>query len=203
MNTLKLTKLEDYTISTNLDHWYAISTPEQRNEGLGWYHEAQLFCRTLSRTHGISSYVVASVLSALSPNNKWDRNKIDCEAVLLAWKQGEPPESVKCCTYNANKIKAFSILEGWRKIETTSPKTHAFAMNVGLNSPDHVTIDKWMIRACIVRAYDGIVPTVETITPKQYRRVEAITVQLAHAWGLTGYQLQAIIWVTIKAHWGR
>ena len=76
-------------------------------------------------------------------------------------------------------------------------------MNVGLLSPDHITIDKWHIRACLTQPKHGIVDTVETVTDKQYRRVEAITAQLAKSCGLKGYEFQAILWVAIKQKWNR
>jgi hypothetical protein len=44
---------------------------------------------------------------------------------------------------------------------------------------------------------------VETVTDKQYRRIEAITAQIAKLNGFKGFELQAIIWVAIKATWNR
>jgi thermostable 8-oxoguanine DNA glycosylase len=76
-------------------------------------------------------------------------------------------------------------------------------MNVGRLSAKHVTIDKWHVRACLLSPGDGIEQVTETVTPIQYRRVEAITAQIAEEKGLKAYQLQAIIWVTIKEAWNR
>ena len=58
------------------------------------------------------------------------------------------------------------------------------------------------IRACLVKPKDGITETVETVTAKQYRRIEAITAQIAKESDLKGYELQAIVWVSIKESWG-
>jgi thermostable 8-oxoguanine DNA glycosylase len=76
-------------------------------------------------------------------------------------------------------------------------------MNVGLLSADHITIDKWHVRACLTKPIDGVTDTVETVTDKQYRRIEAITAQIAKVNGFKGFELQAIIWVAIKATWNR
>jgi hypothetical protein len=111
--------------------------------------------------------------------------------------------SVKVCTYNANKEKAFKILKEGKKISSKSPKTHAFAMNVGLLSSDHITVDKHHLRACVCVPTDGVVNAVENCTSLQYRRVEAITAKLAKRYRLKGFQMQAIIWVAIKQNWNR
>ena len=57
------------------------------------------------------SAIVVGVLSALSPNNKWERNVIDdTENMCVAYKSDIPLDDVKVCTYNANKQKAIKIL---------------------------------------------------------------------------------------------
>ena len=197
-----VTTTTDRIISNNLEAWFDHASLYNRTDGLIWYEKAQSFCQQTAATYDIDSYTVAGVVSALSPNNKWSRNKVDAITVIEAWLSGKGPDDVKVCTYNANKQKAFRILEG-ESITESSPKTHSFAMNVGLNSPDHITIDKWHIRACLCKPADGVVDTVEGVTPKQYRRIEAITARIAHKHNLKGYEMQAIVWVTIKQAWGR
>jgi len=76
-------------------------------------------------------------------------------------------------------------------------------MNVGLNSAEHITIDKWHLRACLFGPEDGIKDCVESCTNVQYRRVEKITAKLAQEYNIKGFELQAIIWVTIKDAWNR
>jgi len=206
-----VTKLTDQEISANLRAWYLHAekhpTEDILKQGKEWYKDAQAFTKKIAKQYVIDSYSVAGVVSALSPNNRWERNKVDAEAVINAWALGLSPDDIKVCTYGANKRKAFAILNGEIEITAKSPKTHAFAMNVGLNSPDHITIDKWHLRACVTRPSDGVTDCVESCTAVQYRRLEAITAQCLN--GLTpkrvmkGYQLQAIIWVTIKKVWNR
>jgi len=204
-NSRKLTTKE---IVTYLISWYKEATPEEIQAGIDWYIEAQSF---VYDTHeefnplidSLTSYMVAGVLSATSPNNRWERNKVDTVTVLKAIVAGLPPEAVKVCTYNANKIKAFEIGKGNIEISAKSPKTHSFAMNVGLLSADHITIDKWHLRACVTNPTDGIVDCMEGCTATEYRRLEAITADVAHMLGYKGYELQAIIWLTIKRVWNR
>jgi hypothetical protein len=75
-----------------------------------WYIDAQTFCHELATEFALNPYICASVISCLSPNNKWQRNKVDARAVLVAWQAGLTADSVKVCTYNANKAKAFRVL---------------------------------------------------------------------------------------------
>ncbi len=198
-----LPKTTDKAIQKNLESWFAKASKENIRAGKRWYKEAQSFTKKLSKKYGIESYKVAAVVSALSPNNKWERNKFDAEQLIKAYLAGKQPSDIKVCTYNNNKLKAFGILRGDETITGKAPKTHSFAMNVGLCSPDHITIDKWHCRACLCDPTQGIVDAQESPTAVQYRRVEAITTDLAHKHKLKGYQYQAIIWITIKEVWER
>jgi|TARA_R100000455_G_scaffold16912_1_gene8207 hypothetical protein len=200
---IKITDTTDRKIYNNLQRWLDLADREQFKAGKAWYREAQAWCKQTAYDFGMDPYKVAGVLSALSPNNKWARNKSDAWNVCNAYHYDEPQETVKCCTYNANKRKAFAILADEVSLSEKSPKTHSFAMNVGLLSPDHVTADKWHIRACLARPDQGVTDTAESCTQAQYRRIEAVTVKLARAYELKGYEAQAIIWVTIKDAWNR
>jgi hypothetical protein len=201
-------QITEQDIYNNLEAWYKESTRLNRKEGKIWYKDAQTFCKDISKKYKIEPYIVASVVSALSINNRWKRNKIDAEALIGCYASGkftekEIMEDVKVCTYDANKLKAWKILTQGKKISAKSPKTHAFAMNVGLLSSDHITIDKHHLRACVCVPTDGIVEAVTQCTSLQYRRIEAITSKLAKRYRLKGFQMQAIIWVTIKQNWNR
>jgi len=44
---------------------------------------------------------------------------------------------------------------------------------------------------------------VESVTIKQYRRIEQLTSMVAQEFDLKGYEFQAIVWITIKEAWGR
>ena len=198
----------DKQITNSLRSYLSAATKDEWELGRAWYKEAQYFVNETYKAYagnipGLTPYKVAGVVSALSPNNRWERNKLDTITVLKAVAIDIAPENVKVCTYNANKLKAFEIARGNTDITVKSPKTHSFAMNVGLNSPDHITIDKWHLRACVTEAGEGIQDCMEKCTAAQYRRIESITAELAHQHGLKGYEAQAIIWVTIKRIWNR
>ena len=198
-----LTKTTDRIVANNLNAWLSQATWRNICAGKRWYKEAQSFTKKVSKKYKVDKYIVAAVVSALSPNNKWIRNKEDAESMIEAFKSGRSIDSFKCCTYNANKRKAWAILHEDVTLVAKSPKTHSFAMNIGRLSDKHVTIDKWHIRACLCKPREGIVDTVESITATQYRRIEAITAKIAEDHKLKAYEAQAIIWVTIKEGWNR
>ena len=199
-----LSNTTDRKIYNSLERWYLSATPNQKLAGLTWYEEAQNFTRELSERHNICRYKAAAVTSALSPNNRWSRNKVDAESIIETYVHlgPEAAAAVKVCTYNNNKLKAIKILEGSVELAAKSPKTHSFALNIGLLSNSHVTVDKHHIRACLVHPNAGKVDTIESVTPAQYRRIEAITVKLSRAYDMKAYEMQAVIWVTIRAAWG-
>ena len=198
-----LTKTTDRVVYNCQTAWLLQANEWQWEEGLQWYKEAQIWCNLIANEFKLDSYKVAAVLSILSPNNKWERNKQDALAMIKAFVEGRTIDSFKVCTYNPNKVKAWGVLNGDTTLVAKSPKTHAFSMNIGRLSPKHVTVDKWHVRACLCKPKDGIVDTVETLTATQYRRVEAITARIAEEHKLKAYEAQAIIWVTIKDAWNR
>ena len=177
---LSIKNLTDQQISDNLNHWYYQATAQQIALGTVWYAEAQAFSLYLSETYAVSKYQAAAVISALSPNNKWARNMLDAETIIAVFMGGGDCNAVKVCTYNANKLKAISILSDGIAIAANAPKTHAFAMNIGLLSNDHITVDKHHLRACVTTSA-STVHCIETCTAKQYRRIEAITAELQPA----------------------
>jgi hypothetical protein len=79
--------------------------------GIEWYARAhKLGVRFIHAYDGLSLGQAVGVIAALSPNNKWERNCIDAEAMIKAWHYGADPLTVKVCTFNKNKAKAAAIL---------------------------------------------------------------------------------------------
>ena len=90
---------------------YFQSNTLDRQIGLQWYSNAYGVCVDLGEKYGVDSDIVAGVIAALSPNNKWERNVEDAEAMLRAWAYEIPYNSVSVCSYSANKDKAIMILD--------------------------------------------------------------------------------------------
>ncbi len=158
------------------------------------------FAKQLSTDYGVRGEVAAGVISALSPNNKWERNKFDAVQVLMAVRDGKNMDDVKVCTYNAIYSKRTSVLRGDKAILKSSPKTYAFSRNGGENDSNFVTIDKWHLLACQTTSKKSKTCK-ESVTPKQYRLIQDETVKVANEMGVKAYQFQAIVWVTIRNQW--
>ena len=187
-------------IKANLRWWYNKATPEDICSGLYWYNTANQWCKSTGDWFGVSYKEVASVLSALSPANKWERNKEDAWNMLHAEYVSGNPQHVKVCTYNKNKDKAIKVMRGDVYIKESSPKTHAFVENISSLDDRFVTVDRWHMRACNTRSIKpkGVKTT---LTRKQYIIVQEATIEVAEKLGLQGYELQAIVWCTIKWAW--
>jgi hypothetical protein len=90
---------------------YFQSNAYDRQVGLQWYNNAFQVCYTLGEKYGVHSDIVAGIIAALSPNNKWESNIIDAETMLRAWAAEIDYSQVKVSTYSNNKDKAATILD--------------------------------------------------------------------------------------------
>lgn len=176
------------------------ATPQELHDGMEWYDDAMAFAQLLSDTFSITRVMAAAIISALSPNNKWPRNKVDAWTLCQAYADGKGIDSFKVCTYNSNKVKAWGIRSGTVAITKDSPKTYAFALNVGDRNESVVTLDKWMARAFSTTSLKPR-KTPETFTPKQYERFQTHFVNVALRLGYKPYELQAIVWVVMRNRW--
>ncbi len=183
-----------------LNHWYNESTLEERELGKAWYNEAKEYVKILSFKFNTPEIICAGVVSALSPNNKWDRNKLDAYSVLDAVSKGKASDQVKVCTYNNNKRKAFAIARGDIRILKQSPKTYSFAKNISGHDTDKVTIDKWHLRATQTRSLSPK-KCKTSVTPLQYKLLEKDCQKVAKKYNINPSTLQATIWVTIRNRW--
>ena len=100
-------------MTNNIMKMFNRASPETKRNGVAWYKRAKRECKKIAVDTGLPLWKVVGVVSALSPNNKWDRNILDarnlCEAYTTdafanVWR-------VKVCTYGMMKTKALSILQ--------------------------------------------------------------------------------------------
>jgi len=189
----KLTKNQLAKVSKNLDHYFNLATDQQINEGLQWYKKANQFCKDQEQIFGIGSDVVASIVSALSPRNKWLTNLKDTVTVLNAVKNGLSPTDIKVSTFHTNKFKAFALALGTVKITNESRKTYSFVCNVGNLDEDRATVDVWHLRACFNQ-------TIGALGQLAYDQLERLTISKAKKLGLKGFEYQAIIWASVQSN---
>ncbi len=84
--------------------------PEDVAHGIAWYAEAYEQCRIIADRFNLPIYIVVGVVAALSPNNRWSTNVTNANDLITAWHNDDTPDNVSVCTYNAMKLKAWSIL---------------------------------------------------------------------------------------------
>ena len=89
---------------------YDLSTPAERRYGVTWYANAYSDCERIANLFGLPVNVVVGVVSALSPNNKWERNIENAHVMCEAFIDGDEITSFPVSTYNAMKEKAWQIL---------------------------------------------------------------------------------------------
>jgi len=187
----KLTKNQLSKVSKNLDHYFNLASSQDIENGLNWYKDANQFCIEQSKLFNLSPFVVASVVSALSPRNKWNTNLKDAITVLSAVKNNISPENIKVSTFHTNKFKAFALVKGLKEISNESRKTYAFVCNVGNLDYTRITVDVWHLRACFNQ-------TCGSVGKLAYDQLERLTISKAKKLGLKGFEYQAIIWNAVK-----
>jgi hypothetical protein len=192
---MKIKSLSPYhkrKIKKNLLEMYEKRTDQHTQEGMQWYKTANQICVDMGKQLDYDPAVVAQVISALSPRNKWEKNIIDTRTVLEAVNDGKNPEDVKVSTFHSNKNKAFEIARGERGIDQASPKTYSFVKNIAELDDSKVTIDVWHLRACFGK-------TIESgLTPLRYKQLEQLTLKCAEMVGVRGYEFQAIVWGIVR-----
>jgi hypothetical protein len=94
----------------NIISIYRLATPEEKKFGVTWYAIALTECERIAIDLQLPTNIVVGVVSALSPNNKWERNIENARDLCNAYINGEHMDSVKVSTYNKMKQKAWDIL---------------------------------------------------------------------------------------------
>lgn len=194
----KLSKYKLNKISKNLDFYFNLATPEDIKNGKTWYNEGRAICKEISIKYGVSTLCAAGVISALSPRNKWSQNVKDAFKVFEAVKNGLSPEEIKVCTFHTNKFKAFEIAKGLQEITNKSLKTYNFVNNLASDCNEFLTVDIWHLRGCF---NNTIKIDNANIGRLAYEQIKTLTIKKASKLGLKGYQLQAIIWLTVQKNY--
>ena len=189
----KLTNYKIKQIKKNINYFYNNATKNEIIQGKQWYINANNEANKIAKKYNLDVYKVSQVISALSPRNKWSQNIKDADKVCEAFTLGIHPENIKVCTFHGNKFKAFNILASNTTITNSSLKTYNFVNNIAYLSSEHLTIDIWHLRSCL---NSSIKISNANIGKVAYQQIRDITINIANKLNLTGYELQAIVWVT-------
>lgn len=194
----KRTKSQLARHARNLDFFFNRATNAQIEAGKRWYSDVNSFCNELANEFESTPLTVAQVISALSPRNKWKRNLIDCKAVFQAVKEGKEAHEIKVSTFHCNKFKAFDIAKNGKRIDASAPKTFNFLHNIAHLDKNALTIDVWHIRA--IEKKNLSKTPIGTIA---YEQIKALTIRKAESIGLTGFEFQAIIWLSAQSFFNK
>ena len=168
----------------NIERKFLSANNEQLLEGIFWYEDAREFCIKVSKDLGVPLFKVVGVVSALSPSNNWERNKVDAINFIKLGMEA------KCCTYNAGKIKALKIMHSSNIEEVLSilngNKTKNFFINIYYVECDSVTIDRWALRVANHH---------RTLTDKVYRELSEAHKIVAAKHGFQPKHVQAVTWI--------
>ena len=188
----ELTTKQLAEVNNNLDNYFALATDRDIDNGIAWYKQAHYICKDLAERYNTKLETVASIISALSPRNKWPQNIKDTKTVLDAIHSGFGPEDVKVCTFHKNKNKAFLLGKEQTSITDKSLKTFSFVNNIAKLDDAYITIDVWHLRACFGTTVRS------TPSRKAYDQIRRLTIAKAEQKGLKGYEYQAIVWNAVK-----
>jgi len=188
----QLTDIQLAEINSNLDNYFALATDSDIDNGIAWYKQAHYICKDLAKQYNVPIAVVASIVSALSPRNKWNQNIKDTITVLNAIHCNLSPDDIKVCTFHKNKYKAFLLGQRKAQITEQSLKTFNFVRNIADLDENCITIDVWHLRACFGKTVNN------TPTPTIYAQIKELTINKAKEKGLKGFEYQAIIWNSVK-----
>ncbi len=179
---------------------YQLSNAADRANGTAWYKRAYNVACSLATSYNVSELQAAGVIAALSPRNKWARNMADAENLIKVFSiDPESVETVKVCTFGANKAKAIRIL-------TENPGSDAEVLAI-LSGPKLQEFYSCIIgikgEVCIdghaysVWAGDRItLDSIPSIGKKLRAQIKADYCAAAQEVGYPAYQLQAITWCT-------
>lgn len=169
-------------------------------EGEKWYRDARLFCYEISRKYDVSFRKVCAILAALSPRNKWQRNKADCESLVKYLKQGG--KMPQCATYSAMVNKAIKLYHS--KVDSTftmltilnGQKIKAFFLNIYDFNSDCVTVDSW-IQLISLGEYLAVDKR-PSLSKNDYRLIEESIKEIASTKGVKPPVMQAVLWISFK-----
>lgn len=182
------------TVRANLRRAMASATDQDILDGLTWYAEAHAFAQDLARATDTDLVSVAAVIAALSPQTRWDANKV---AAIELLKNDTRAPGMLVSNYqralrvlNAGQHGALSALQA--NGTESAPKISAFARNI-LGDTDRVTIDAWATRAALGTGHDDLLSRVGMYDAiaEQYRFV-------AKELGIDAPDFQAIVWIAVR-----
>mgnify|MGYP003315973843 FL=1 len=186
---------------------FQLATSQEVQLGCDWYASALKIASRISSKYGATTEVAAGVIAALSPNNRWERNIIDAEALIKVWAAGGTDAdilAVKCCTYPVMRQKALDILKGSDIVKTLNgPKIIEFFNCITNPMLNDLCIDGhaysiWLGQRVVMKDVPNIkAKKLRSQIKTDYRDATAFINDELNE-NFTAATIQAITWVTHK-----
>ena len=167
-----------------------MATDTEMIEGVVWYEDANEFGNEIANEYGLSLGQVSRLISLLSPQNRWEQNKIDVVRFLDGNTNGIFSTKRTLAECSAVVDEGFIIPE-------SRMKTFAFAKCIEeakVNESDPVVIDRHAIKI----AYGQMDAKPIIITDCRYREAVEAYQKVAEKYGMKAHQVQAVTWVAYK-----
>ena len=177
---------------------YKLAKSSEIKHGLTWYVNANSDCKEIAEKLELPLHIVIGVVSALSPNNKWERNIINAEDLCTAFINGQDMDSIKVSTYHKMKEKAWSILQSMPSYDETidilnGKKIVSFFRNISGDETD-ITIDGHA-RNIYYNDKQGLTTPNTNIKKNEYKDIQKAYLRASKKLSIKAYELQAITWV--------
>ena len=187
------------TITTkNIILVYHLANPSEIKHGLTWYVNANTDCKNIALELDLPIHIVIGVTSALSPNNKWERNIVNAKDLCKAFIDGQDMDSIKVSTYHRMKQKAWHILKTMPTYDETitilnGKKIVSFFRNISGDETD-ITIDGHA-RNIYYNDRQGLTTPNTNIRKLEYLDIQKAYQRASKKLGIKAYELQAITWL--------
>ena len=193
--------LYDIMTAQNIISVFNLATETDKSEGFGWYGRALNFACDLHKAYEVPVPSIVGVIAALSPRNRWERNKQDAESMIKVFSAGgdfADLMELKVCTFPSGKTKAAKILtenvsdsDAILSILKGPKLQEFFCCIVSMN--DEVCIDG---HAYSIWLGDRVaLADVPSIGVKLRRTIKEDYRQAARTLGVKPHVVQAVTWV--------
>lgn len=170
--------------------------------GKCWYSTAFDTAKAIASRYSLPGGVdtVAAVIAALSPNNRWERNVRDAEALIRVYSIGGEVDAVKVSSYSANKEKAIRILKGEPPLEVLGGyKVRAFYHCIAQHNSFDICIDGhafsiWTGQRVSTSKTPKISAKLYSEICEDYRKATMVINHVTQSC-YTAVQVQAITWI--------
>lgn len=169
-------------------------------QGKLWYPIANQAITQLAQDYNKSVPVVAGIVARLSPSISWQRNLIAAENLLK--------KRTRIDGYGFNVEVAERIRDGYfgttdidvsYSFPVNARKIFSFYYNLQHpKSSRHVTVDRWMLRACYTKAEADKLHREAQLSKKVYGDISLAVKEMARAKRIPAPTLQAMLWIAVR-----